>query len=131
MRFAFSAGLILFLAACSSKLPEATYYQQAKKTYTAQKFDQAVENYKALVEHYPESKHRAESLFLLGYINANDIKDYDEAKKYYEQFINEYPKHELITSARYELENLGKDVNEIPFLKNISSDSSQAAVQEH
>ncbi len=126
MRFALMAGLILIVAACSSRLPEATYYNQAKKAYTSQKIDEAVENYEALVEYYPKSVYRAESLFLLGYINANDIKDYDAAKKYYGMLIEEYPDHELVTSAKFEIQNLGKDVNEMPFLKNVSSDSSDA-----
>jgi len=84
----------------------------------------AIENFKNIVHYYPQGKRAAESLFMMGFINANDLKKYDDAKKYYTEFIQKYPKHELAPSARYELDNLGKDINELPFLKQISRDST-------
>jgi len=126
MRFILAAGLAALLVACSTTLPEETYYANAKKAYTDQKFDQAIENYNALIEQYPKGKHRPESVFMVGYIYANDLKKYDEARTFYEQFLKEYPKHELAQSAEWELKNLGKAANEIPFLKKLSADSSAA-----
>ncbi len=115
-------GSLLFLA-CSGKLSEEEYYQKAKDAYGKQNFSQAIDNFKKITQYYPKGKHAAESLFMLGFINANDLKKYDEAKKYYSEFIEKYPKHELADDAKYEIENLGKDINELPFFKQIASDS--------
>ena len=33
--------------------------------------------------------------------------------------MEKYPEHELVSSAKYELETLGKDINELDIFKNI------------
>jgi len=117
-------ALILF--ACSSKLSEQEYYSKAKEAYSAQKFDEAIINFKSLVEHYPGSEHHSEALFMLGFINANDLKKFDDAKKYYTEFVTKYPEHELADDAQYEIETLGKDINELPIFQNADADSATA-----
>ena len=34
-------------------------------------------------------------------------------------FIEKYPDHDLVASAKYELETLGKDISEQPIIKKI------------
>ncbi len=80
-------------------------------------FEHAVEAHKQLLKKYPESKFAAQSLFMIGYHYANSISDTAEARKYYEKFLELYPQHELASSVKWELEYLGKDINEIDFLK--------------
>ena len=53
---------------------------------------------------------------MVGYINANHLKDLDGAKEYYNSFISKFTDHDLADEAKYELENLGKPVEELPFL---------------
>lgn len=113
--------------ACGNKLAEEEYYTNAKNSYANQDLEVAVENFKGLVEYYPESKYNAEALFMLGFINANDVKDFDNAQKYYSEFLKKYPDHELAFSAKYELENLGKDINELSIFKEIESDTTAEA----
>ena len=38
--------------------------------------------------------------------------------KSYAKFLDEYPDHELALSVRWELDNLGKNIDEMPFFKN-------------
>jgi outer membrane protein assembly factor BamD (BamD/ComL family) len=124
MKYLFSIVLIsLILFACSQKLSEKEYYSQAEKAYSEQNFEEAVKNYKGLVENYPNSENNSKALFMLGFILANDLKQYDEAKKYYVEFTTKYPKHELADDALYEIETLGKDINELPMFKNVGKDS--------
>jgi len=80
-------------------------------------FQQAVDVHKQLIKKYPDSKYSAQSLFMIGYHYANSISDTTEARKYYEKFLEQYPEHELANSVRWELDFLGKDINEIDFLK--------------
>ncbi|WP_268761450.1 tetratricopeptide repeat protein [Candidatus Chrysopegis kryptomonas] len=50
---------------------------------------------------------------MLGFIHANELNDYKKAKIYYQKFIEKYPNSELATSAKFELENLGKEPEKI------------------
>ncbi|NOX88576.1 MAG: tetratricopeptide repeat protein [Calditrichaeota bacterium] len=117
--------LITLLAlSCSSKLSEEEYYEKAKEAYSKENYSQAMDYFKKIIEYYPEGKRAAESLFMLGFINANDLKKYDEARKYYQQFIDKYPDHELADDAEYEIKTMGKDLNQLPFLKDLKADST-------
>jgi len=58
---------------------------------------------------------------MIGYIYANILKDTDSARKEYQYFLEQYPKHDLSPSVRFELDFLGKDINDIPALKHITS----------
>ena len=124
MKYATSFILLVLLFACSSKLSEEEYYTKAKEFYSNQKFEEAVSNFKSLIEYYPKSKYAAESMFLVGFIYANDIKNYDEAKVYYEKFIATYPDNDLVDDAQYELKNLGKDINDLSIFQNAAADSA-------
>lgn len=117
-------ALLITLTACS-KLSEEEYYITAKELNAKEKFAEAVENFKKLVEYYPKGVHAAEALFMIGFINANDIKNFQDAEKYYKEFIAKYPKNVLADDAQYELDNLGKDINELPMFQNIAADSTE------
>ncbi len=56
---------------------------------------------------YPQSKFTPECLFLKAYIYDDKLKDYKNADKYYKEFLNKYPTHELAPSAKQSLETLG------------------------
>ena len=125
MKYLIALMLLFFVASCSSKLSEEEYYSQAQENYANQKFELAVENFKGIADNYENGKHHAEALFMLGFINANDLKDLDEARKYYTAFIEKYPQHELADDAQYELDNLGKDINELPIFQDSTTDSTE------
>lgn len=74
---------------------------------------EALDNYKIFIERYPEMQPGALSLFLIGYIYANNLQMYDSAKFYYERFLITYPGHELIPSVKLEIESLGKSPSEV------------------
>ncbi len=114
---------LITLFACSKTLTEEEYYEAAKEAYTKENFEPAIANFKNIIQHYPQGKRAAEASFMLGFINANDVKNLDEAKKYYEAFIAKYPDHELADDAQYELQNLGKDINDLPIFKQLNADT--------
>lgn len=86
---------------------ELEYFNYAKKFYSIAKYLDTISMYKKVVAGDPENEKRPEAIFMIGYINANDIKDYDQAKKYYNKLIEEYPEDDLIPSAKFELKILG------------------------
>jgi len=90
----------------------------------AKDFDQAVKEYGMVVSNYPESRFAMNAQFMLGYVYANFIGDFSHAKLEYEKFLELYSDQAdsgLIQSVQFELENLGKDLNEIPKLRHITS----------
>jgi len=73
----------------------------------------AVEYYQKLYQQFPQDERAPKSLFMSGFILANELKNIDAAKSAYQQFLNKYPKHELAGSAKNELDNLGKTPEQI------------------
>lgn len=124
MKYFYLLLMLTFILSCTKELSEAEYYNTAKEKYASAKVDEAIKNFEQLITHYPQGKHRAEALFMLGYIYANDVKQYKEAEVYYQKFIDENPNHDLADDAAYELKMLGKSADEFPFVKKLNSDST-------
>lgn len=100
-------------------------YKTAKDSYANAQFDKALKVFQRLIEYYPEGKNAAEASFMLGFINANDIKNLDEAKKHYQAFIDKYPNSDLVDDAKFELMTLGKDINDLLIFKNMKNEESE------
>lgn len=84
-------------------------------------FDNALIQYGLVIENYSDSKEESLAQFMIGYIYANILNDFEKARKEYSKFISRFPNHELTPSVKFEVENLGKDINDIPALKHITS----------
>ena len=69
---------------------------------------------------YPETDEGVKALFMIGFVNANHLGNYDAAREAYTDFLDRYPNHELIPSVKFEMENLGKAVEDIDALKSVS-----------
>lgn len=83
-------------------------------------FTNAVTLHDQIMAEYNDDNLRAQSLFMTGYIYANEIKDLEMARQKYHAFLERYPNHELVPSVKWELEHLGKDLSEIEFFTNES-----------
>lgn len=129
MKYLISTLIIVMLFACEKQLTLNEYYARAKKSYSEQKIYTAVDDFKLILKYYPDDERISDAIFMLGFINANDMKNLDEAKKYYKLFIEKFPDHELANSARYELENLGKDINELPIFKDEVDSTTEISAQ--
>ena len=60
----------------------------------------AVEEYRFLRKEYPGSKYRFEALFTIGEIYKDDLKDPEQARKTFEDFLHRYPRNRLADDAR-------------------------------
>ncbi len=60
----------------------------------------AVEEYRFLRKEYPGSKYRFEALFTIGEIYKDDLKDPDEARTTFQDFLHRYPRNRLADDAR-------------------------------
>jgi TolA-binding protein len=94
---------------------QATLYHGNKVTNISRQesLRKAAELFASVSEQYPNSKQATQSLFMAGFIYANEIDDYDKAKEVYNTFLNKYPDHELAASAEEELNYMGLSAEEI------------------
>lgn len=65
--------------------------------------------YRQIYTRFPSSKQAPTALFLTAFLYNNDLHKTDSARMAYEDFLRRYPAHELAVSAKFEIENLGKD----------------------
>jgi outer membrane protein assembly factor BamD (BamD/ComL family) len=115
--------LLIVFTACTKKKTEQEYFQMAYDQYNKEQFTEAINNFEKVLEYYPHGTNAPKAMFMIGFIHANNTKNYDEAKKYYTMFIEKYPQHELVNSAEYELKNLGQDVNQLPMFHDAEKDT--------
>ncbi len=84
-------------------------------------FNNAINAYSSVVDKFSGTDQEAQAQFMIGYIYANILGDKLKAKENYNYFLTKYPNHELAPSVKFELDYLGKDINEIDVLKHITS----------
>jgi len=87
--------------------------QMVKGLKTSESFNRAEKYFFEVYEKYPNSKDAPQSLFLSGFILANDLNDFDKATMRYKLFIEKYPSNSLAVSAKEELNNMGLSPEEI------------------
>lgn len=85
----------------------------AEFAQTANAFPKAVELLSRITENYPKYEKLPQVLFLQGFIYENGLKELENAKIVYEDFMKSYPKHDLAPSVEFSLKNLGKSTEEI------------------
>lgn len=84
-----------------------------------QDFERSVMKYTYIADEYPSHEDAPKARFMAGYTLANIIRDLERAKVEYNKFIRDYPEHPLIESVKFELRNLGKELDQIEELKGI------------
>lgn len=83
----------------------------------------AVRSYQKFYVLFPASKQAPTALFLTGFLFNNELHLLDSARNAYESFLQLYPNHELVSSAKFELESLGKDPTQL--LKSQASSAGE------
>jgi outer membrane protein assembly factor BamD (BamD/ComL family) len=73
----------------------------------------AIEYYRRIIDSYPNYSKVAYCLFLQAFILENDLKQYDQAKQVYQDFVNKYPNHVLAKDALASIQNMGKPIEEL------------------
>lgn len=78
----------------------------------AQSTDDALKRlnlYSELVFNYPKGEHADEAQFMIGFIHAEELKDYDPARNAFRRLLEMYPETELKDAAQWMLDNMGKE----------------------
>jgi peptidyl-prolyl cis-trans isomerase C len=65
-----------------------------------------IEGYRKVVADYPDADIAPQAQFMLGFINSEELKKYDEAEKAFQELLAKYPKSELAASARWMVDHM-------------------------
>jgi tetratricopeptide (TPR) repeat protein len=84
-----------------------------------------VKYYERFLSLYPSDPNAHKALFMIGFISAEDLKDYDTAKSSFRKLINTYPNSEFVNSAKWMLENMEKEDSSVPPMPEGDSDGSK------
>jgi outer membrane protein assembly factor BamD (BamD/ComL family) len=118
-------ALIVF-AGCQNKPKETDLFTNAKKAQESRDFNGAIDAYKQVVETYPKGEHADEAQFMIGFLYANDLSDTTNARIAYQAFLDNYSStanEGMILSAKWELDNLGKNIEEIEEVMSFSAEA--------
>jgi TolA-binding protein len=88
-------------------------HKAAETARTLNTVHKAIEIYDWILTRYPENKRSSQALFLKAFTYDSNLGDVDNAKTYYEEFLDKYPNDDFTESATFLLKNLGKDDDEL------------------
>ncbi len=71
--------------------------------------DDRIRAYQRVAQTYPESEYAPQSLFMVGFVESEEKRDYDKAEQAFRELLARYPKSELATSAQWMLDNMRSD----------------------
>jgi outer membrane protein assembly factor BamD (BamD/ComL family) len=96
------------------ELAEAALFRIAsiQNNYTRQP-QEAVDSYKSYIARYPNGKQTELAMFLVGFIYNNSLHNVDSAGAAYRNFLARYPNSQYAISAQFELNTLGKPLDEL------------------
>ena len=73
----------------------------------------ALSLYDWILEDYPDHEKASQALFLKAFTYDNNLGDVENARKYYQAFLEKYPEDDFADDTQFLLENLGKSDEEI------------------
>ena len=73
----------------------------------------AISFFEQYLKDYPEGPKAPLCYFFKAYVQENILKNLDQAKESYLQFLEKYPEHDFSDDARAALENLGKSPEQL------------------
>jgi len=92
---------------------EKSLFNAAEMARTLKKHNQTLQIYDYILAHPDNFSKAPAALFLKGFTYDEHLKNMDEARKYYTEYLEKYPNGTYATSAQSSLENLGKSAAEI------------------
>jgi peptidyl-prolyl cis-trans isomerase C len=77
--------------------------------------------YRQLLEQYPNDEVSPQAQFMIGFVNSEELKNYDEADRAFRELLRRYPKSELAASAQWMIDHMRSE--EAPAFLDSSGDT--------
>lgn len=81
-----------------------------------------ISGYRKVLAEYPDSDVSPQAQFMIGFIQSEELKDYDGAEASFKELVQRYPKSELVPSARWMIDHMRKE--DAPQFMNLEADST-------
>ena len=78
--------------------------------------------YRKVVDEYPDAEVSPQALFMVGFIQSEELKDHDAAERVFRELLQRYPHSELAASAQWMVDHMRTD--EVP--QFLGTDSTAA-----
>jgi TolA-binding protein len=78
-----------------------------------QRPEETIALFNELLASYPDYEKTPSVLFLKAFVYEDQLRDLDNAKKYYEEFLEKFPESDFADDAEMSLKNLGKTPEEL------------------
>jgi outer membrane protein assembly factor BamD (BamD/ComL family) len=88
-------------------------YRSADLCKNTMRYKQAIDTWNKLIQKYPNSSRASYSLFMQAFTYETNLNDTSMAKKLYNNFIEKYPSHKLVPSAKASVEQMGIPLNDL------------------
>jgi parvulin-like peptidyl-prolyl isomerase len=69
---------------------------------------QRIQYYRDIVSLYPTDKNAPQALFMIGFAYAEDLQDFVQARRTFDELEKKYPQSDLIQSANWMIDNMEK-----------------------
>jgi TolA-binding protein len=76
-------------------------------------YQKAIELFDRLISNYPGHPKGPQALFMKAFTLDDGLQDIEAARSAYMLFLEKYPNDDFADDARFSLDNLGKDINEL------------------
>jgi outer membrane protein assembly factor BamD (BamD/ComL family) len=97
----------------SPQAEQALIRRAAIRANDTREIELAIADYRLYGERYPGGARAPLAMFLVGYMYNNELHNLDSAAAAYKRFLEKFPDDEMASSARFELNTLGKTPEEL------------------
>lgn len=114
-------AIISLLAGCSSKEPskgEIALFELAAKAQSESNFKQALDIYNKIIEEFPKSARLDKALFMVGFIQYDNLHDTTKAAVAFQQIVDKFPQSDLFDDAKFMLETIKSGQDPFTALQN-------------
>ena len=111
-----------------AKSPEYLY-RASEISSAIRTFPKSLSLYDWLIDFYPDYSKTPNALFAKGYLLEEELSKPERSRAAFEQFLAQYPGHELADDAKFLMENIGKSGEEIIKILEETRAKKEAEVQ--
>ena len=94
----------------SAMKPVLTPAQLFAQAQTAVQAKDRIELFQRVVNEFPNDKSAIQAAFMVGFTYAEELRDYPAARIAFQDFMQKYPKSDLVASAQWMLQNMEHSV---------------------